>query len=105
MNLTSSQYRYLCAIRSFIESRGHSPTTLELANMVGVSQPVAHRAIHVLADKGFLRLVGPRNAGRCIELVPDSMQKLNSCFTGHERIWFFSDHSCPLCAVLARIAR
>jgi SOS-response transcriptional repressor LexA len=100
VSLTRRQQQCYVLVRDFIQAKGYSPTYADLAKMIGVSSlATVHAFIHSLIRKGYLT----KNQGK-IELVPTKMQGLNSCFNGHETVWFFGDNGqgCPLCEVLKR---
>ena len=66
-NLTASQTKVLNAISQFIETSGFSPTSRELAEMLGITATSVFEQLDRLEKKGFIRR--HRKTARSIELI------------------------------------
>jgi SOS-response transcriptional repressor LexA len=101
-DLTATQHRYYEVIRSFIETKGYSPSYMEIARLVGVKGPSAvHSVVHALIDQGYLTKVGASTCG-ALAIVPDKIKGMENCAKGHPVIWYISP-ACPLCDTLRRL--
>lgn len=66
--LTSRQAETIFAIASFIKLHGYSPTTRELADILGVNQTAASNLVAACARKGKLTRVAGK--ARTITILP-----------------------------------
>jgi len=66
MAITATQRRVYDALHTFQQENGYTPSTRELALVMGRSQTAAQQAINKLIDLGFAR----RHSNRSIVLMP-----------------------------------
>lgn len=52
--LSERQQQVLDAIRSYVADEGYSPSTRELAGVLGISTAATHRALERLRDAGAI---------------------------------------------------
>jgi len=101
-NITSTQRKYYEIIRSFIETKGFSPSYSEIGRLAGGRTPGSvHSAVHNLIGQGYLELVKEKGCNR-IALVPEKIHGMQNCAKGHPVIWYLSP-ACPLCDTLRRL--